>query len=66
MTASGTNRCSRCCAMDGKHVSAAVNQHIIIKELLEVVFFFVQFMSRLYSEDQQQKLVSQKSDVSQT
>jgi hypothetical protein len=56
MPASGTNRCSRCYAMDGKHVSTAVNQHITTEEMLQVVFF-EHSMSRLCSEDQQGKSV---------
>jgi hypothetical protein len=41
----------------GKHISAAINQHATTDELLEAVFS-VWFVPRLYSKDQQEKLVS--------
>jgi hypothetical protein len=43
-----------------KQVSAATNRHATIEELLEVVFS-LWCMQRLYSEDQQEKLVSRRS-----
>jgi hypothetical protein len=43
-----------------RHVSAATNQDVEIVDLLEVVFS-VGSMLRLYSEDQQKKLVSWSS-----
>jgi hypothetical protein len=46
----------------GKHVSTAMNLQATIKELLEVVFS-VWSALRLYSEDQQQKLVSRRSEL---
>jgi hypothetical protein len=45
-----------------KHVSTAMNQQATIEELLEVVFS-VWSALRLYGEDQQQKLVSWRSEL---
>jgi hypothetical protein len=46
-----------------EHVSAAMNQHATTEELLEVVFS-VWSTPRLYSEDEQEKLVSSEVRVS--
>jgi hypothetical protein len=50
MKASGTNRYSGRYAVDGKHVSPAVNQHMTIGEFTEVVLCSP--CLRLHSENQ--------------
>jgi hypothetical protein len=45
----------------GKCVSIAMNSHAAIEELLEAVFY-VQFLLKLYGEDQWEKLLSQSSE----
>jgi hypothetical protein len=44
-----------------KQASAATNRHGTIEELLEAVFSMMS-VTRLYSEDQQEELVSRRSE----